>query len=97
MSDKNHFTRSLTSLLAAGALAAGSNAVLAAKKDPQPGKDYQPPAWKDSYTLQGTCAFLPADRATEFHGNPDRSTLNLGMAGNQGVVFDKAMQQFNVY
>lgn len=51
----------------------------------------------DSYTLQGTCAFLPADRATEFHGNPDRSKLNLGMAGNQWVVFDKAMQQFNVY
>jgi len=54
-------------------------------------------AGKDSYTLQGTCAFLPADRATEFHGNPDRSKLNLGMAGNQWVVFDKAMQQFNVY
>lgn len=97
MSDNKHFTRSLTSLLVAGALAAGSNAVLAAKKDPQPGKDYQPPAWKDSYTLQGTCAFLPADRATEFHGNPDRSTLNLGMAGNQWVVFDKAMQGFNAY
>jgi len=54
-------------------------------------------AGQDSYTLQGTCAFLPADRATEFHGNPDRSKLNLGMAGNQWVVFDKAMQQFNVY
>jgi ABC-type molybdate transport system substrate-binding protein len=90
MSDNKYFTRSLTSLLVAGALAAGSNAVLAKK-------DYQPPAWKDSYTLQGTCAFLPADRATEFHGNPDRSTLNLGMAGNQWVVFDKAMQQFNAY
>ena len=51
----------------------------------------------DSYTLQGTCAFLPADRATEFHGNPDRSKLNLGMAGNQWVVFDEAMRQFNVY
>jgi len=49
-----------------------------------------------SYTLQGTCAFLPADRATEFHGNPDRSKLNLGMAGNQWVVFDKAMQAFNL-
>ena len=90
MSDNKHFTRSLTSLLVAGALTAGSSAVLAKK-------DYQPPAWKDSYTLQGTCAFLPADRATEFHGNPERSTLNLGMAGNQWVVFDKAMQQFNVY
>lgn len=51
----------------------------------------------ESYTLQGTCAFLPADRATEFHGNPDRSKLNLGMAGNQWVVFEEAMQQFNVY
>jgi len=50
---------------------------------------------KSSYELQGTCAFLPADRATEFHGNPDRSKLNLGMAGNQWVVFDKAMQAFN--
>ncbi|MGD8941017.1 MAG: substrate-binding domain-containing protein, partial [Gammaproteobacteria bacterium] len=50
-----------------------------------------------SYTLQGTCAFLPADRATEFHGNPMTSELNLGMAGNQWVVFDKAMQQFNVW
>ena len=97
MSDNKHYTRTLTSLLVAGALAAGSNAVLAVKKDPQPGKDYQPPAWKDSYTLQGTCAFLPADRATEFHGNPDRSTLNLGMAGNQWVVFDRAMQEFNTY
>lgn len=49
-----------------------------------------------SYTLKGTCAFLPADRTTEFHGNPGRSKLNLGMAGNQWVVFDKVMQQFNV-
>lgn len=52
--------------------------------------------YSKSYTLQGTCAFLPADRATEFHGNPDRSKLNLGMAGNQWVVFDKVMQQFNL-
>ena len=49
-----------------------------------------------SYTLQGTCAFLPAARATEFHGNPDRSKLNLGMAGNQWVVFESAMQAFNL-
>jgi hypothetical protein len=85
MPDNKHFTRTLTSLLVAGTLAAGSSASMAK------------PEWKDSYTLQGTCAFLPADRATEFHGNPDRSKLNLGMAGNQWVVFDKAMQQFNVY
>lgn len=45
---------------------------------------------------QGPCAFLPADRATEFHGNADNSDLNLGMAGNQWVVFDKVMQAFNV-
>jgi hypothetical protein len=45
---------------------------------------------------QGPCAFLPADRATEFHGNPEHSDLNLGMAGNQWVVFDKVMQAFNV-
>ena len=50
-----------------------------------------------SYTLSGTCAFLPADRATEFHGNPDRSKLNLGMAGNQWVVFEEAMQAFNLW
>ncbi len=50
----------------------------------------------ESYTLQGTCAFLPAARATEFHGNPDRSKLNLGMAGNQWVVFAEAMRAFNL-
>jgi hypothetical protein len=49
------------------------------------------------YTLQGPCAFLPADRATEFHGNPDDADLRLGMAGNQWVVFDKVMQGFNLY
>jgi ABC-type molybdate transport system substrate-binding protein len=40
---------------------------------------------------------LPADRATEFHGNPERSDLSLGMAGNQWVVFDKVLQGFNLY
>jgi ABC-type molybdate transport system substrate-binding protein len=79
--------RSLAITLTAVAFAGSSNAVLA-------GRDSNK---QDSYSLQGTCAFLPADRATEFHGNPDRSKLNLGMAGNQWVVFDKAMQQFNVY
>jgi hypothetical protein len=48
-----------------------------------------------SYTLQGPCAYLPADRATEFHGNPEEAELLLGMAGNQWVVFDKVMQGFN--
>ena len=77
-----HFTKTLPGALVVLALAGTSGAALARG---------------DSYTLQGTCAFLPADRATEFHGNPDRSKLNLGMAGNQWVVFDKVMQQFNVY
>ena len=47
-------------------------------------------------TLQGPCAFLPADRATEFHGNADDADLRLGMAGNQWVVFDQVMQGFNL-
>ena len=49
----------------------------------------------DIYTLQGNCAELPADRTTEFHGNPMTSNLNLAMAGNQSVVFDHFMQAFN--
>lgn len=52
-------------------------------------------AGKQSYHLTGTCAFLPAGRTTEFHGSPHRSKLNLAMAGNQWVVFDKIMQGFN--
>lgn len=47
------------------------------------------------YTLTGACAFLPASRATEFHGNAARAKLLLGMAGNQWVVFDKVIQGFN--
>ena len=43
----------------------------------------------------GNCAELPADRATEFHGNPYTSELNLAMAGNQWVVFNKVMKAFN--
>ena len=43
----------------------------------------------------GNCAELPADRATEFHGNPYNSELNLAMAGNQWVVFNKVMTAFN--
>lgn len=69
------------------ALAVGAPA-FAGKKDKDDDK---------SYTLSGACAFLPADRATEFHGNPDNADLRLGMAGNQWVVFDKALQQFNIY
>lgn len=48
-----------------------------------------------SYVLTGNCAELPADRTTEFHGNPSTSRLNLAMAGNQWVVFDHFMQAFN--
>lgn len=80
--NNRHSHRSVALTLAVLAMAGGSGNVFA-------GKDY--------YTLQGTCAFLPADRATEFHGNPQRSRLNLGMAGNQWVVFDKVMQAFNLY
>lgn len=47
------------------------------------------------YVLTGNCAELPAGRTTEFHGNADTSNLNLAMAGNQWVVFDKFMQAFN--
>ncbi len=44
---------------------------------------------------QFPCAYLPADRATEFHGNAEDAYLRLGMAGNQWVVFDKVLQGFN--
>ncbi|MEN8109066.1 MAG: substrate-binding domain-containing protein [Pseudomonadota bacterium] len=53
------------------------------------------PPDQDGFTLQGNCAQLPADRTTEFHGNPMTSNLNLAMAGNQWVVFDHFMQAFN--
>ena len=52
-------------------------------------------AGSNDYVLQGNCAQLPADRTTEFHGNPTTSNLNLAMAGNQWVVFDHFMQAFN--
>lgn len=81
---RNIFKKSLLTTLAAGLLMGTS--VSYAEHDNN-----------KSYTLKGTCAFLPAARATEFHGNPDRSKLNLGMAGNQWVVFDEAMRQFNVW
>jgi len=55
------------------------------------------PKDKDDFMLQGNCAELPADRTTEFHGNPMTSNLNLAMAGNQWVVFDHFMQAFNEY
>lgn len=78
-------TTSTLSVLIAAALAGGPAAALA---DPD---RYQPRPVE-----RGPCAYLPADRATEFHGNPDGSDLNLGMAGNQWVVFDRVLQAFNV-
>ena len=48
------------------------------------------------FNYTGDCATLPADRTTEFHGNPARAELLLGMAGNQWVVFDQALRDFNV-
>ncbi len=50
---------------------------------------------KKGFVLTGNCAQLSADRTTEFHGNPATSNLNLAMAGNQWVVFNKVMQAFN--
>lgn len=49
------------------------------------------------FPYTGECATLPADRTTEFHGNPQRAELLLGMAGNQWVVFDQAIRDFNVH
>ena len=87
MFKRNRFKSTLAAAMACG-LTMGSSVAFA---------DRDHDDYNKSYTLQGTCAFLPADRATEFHGNPDRSNLNLGMAGNQWVVFEHAMQEFNIY
>ena len=80
--------RTLLGTFAALALAGGANAVHAKKGDTRKG---------DTYTLQGTCAFLPADRATEFHGNPDRSKLNLGMAGNQWAPYTEGGSESDAF
>ena len=48
------------------------------------------------FPYTGNCASLGADRTTEFHGNPERAELLLGMAGNQWVVFDQVMRDFNL-
>ncbi|MDH3981089.1 MAG: substrate-binding domain-containing protein [Gammaproteobacteria bacterium] len=79
---KSSLAVSLGCLLSLGA----TDIVLAAHDDDDDDKDY---------VLTGNCAQLPADRTTEFHGNPATSNLNLAMAGNQWVVFDKFMQAFN--
>ncbi len=49
-----------------------------------------------AFSYTGNCASLGADRTTEFHGNPERAKLLLGMAGNQWVVFDQVMRDFNL-
>ena len=93
--NKIHLTKHLSATLVALAIAGGASAVHAGGgKGYAHGYGYGAPT---SYTLQGECAFLPADRATEFHGNPETSKLNLGMAGNQWVVFKEAMQAFNLW
>ena len=81
--NKNLFISGLSGFLAGTMLMGASSAFAHGDDDDKP------------YTLKGTCAFLPAARATEFHGNVERSKLNLGMAGNQWVVFEEAMQAFN--
>jgi ABC-type molybdate transport system substrate-binding protein len=68
------------SMLAAGLLCLGTANISLAAKTPD---------------LTGNCAQLPADRTTEFHGNPATSNLNLAMAGNQWVVWPAFMQAFN--
>jgi len=89
---KRHTTKTLSSAIAALVIAGGLNSAQAEGNGYAYGYAY---GFPQSYTLEGPCAFLPADRATEFHGNPERSKLNLGMAGNQWVVFKEAMQAFN--
>lgn len=58
-------------------------------------RDYRHRDKDQPFVLQGPCAQLPADRTTEFHGNPTTSRLNLAMAGNQWTVFDTFMAAFN--
>lgn len=90
--------KKLTTLLLAatgGALIASSTSLFAHGDDDDDDHKGHDGRFK-SYVLQGNCPHLPADRATEFHGNPDTADLRLGMAGNQWVVFDKVMQGFNV-
>ncbi len=73
----------------AGVLCVGAADLAYAGKGKNKDKDDDAPA------VSGNCAQLSADRTTEFHGNPNTSSLNLAMAGNQWVVFNKVMQAFN--
>lgn len=45
--------------------------------------------------VSGNCKDITASNSTEFHGNPIDSNLNLAMAGNQWVVFNKVLSRFN--
>lgn len=45
--------------------------------------------------VTGNCKDITASNSTEFHGNPIDSSLNLAMAGNQWVVFNKVLSRFN--
>ena len=84
------FNKLSTAFALAGALSLIPAGAAFAKHDDDSNDDDDKP-----YILQGNCAQLPADRTTEFHGNPATSNLNLAMAGNQWVVFDHFMQAFN--
>ena len=84
MQQSKHSTVSRLILGAASAALIGMSAASIAKEDRR-------------FHYTGNCASLGADRATEFHGNPQRARLLLGMAGNQWTVFDEVMRQFNFY
>lgn len=73
-------TKTCLSVLVAGLCGLATANVAVAKRLPE---------------FTGNCAQLPADRTTEFHGNPATSNLNLAMAGNQWVVWPAVMQGFN--
>jgi len=80
--ETNKLTRCLLGL--AGVVLLGLQGPVQAKED-------------QKFPYTGDCASLGADRTTEFHGNPERAELLLGMAGNQWTVFDEVMRQFNFY
>ncbi len=83
--NNNVFRRMLIATAVSSALAISAPAFAGKKDDNKP------------YTPQGNCAKLPAERGTEFHGNPEEANLRLGMAGNQWVVFEQVMRNYNMY
>lgn len=86
----------MTSAIVSLGLAVLSGSVLADGDENNRGGVDKSGAKNADYVLQGPCAYLSADRATEFHGNASTAELLLGMAGNQWVVFDKVLQGFNL-